>query len=140
MNPNWYPIFGMMIPFTAIVLGIGVAFWSIYWDHQKTRLQYQERQLMIEKGLTPPPVLPDQPKKKITPDDCLRRGTVLLFLGLGLGAGYGIMGTRTSDEELIGLIGVAAAIVGFLGLGYLAYYFIARHRNGSLRESTQLPT
>ena len=120
------PIVAMLIPLSAIVLGIGIAFWFIYWEHQKKRLQYQERQLMIEKGLTPPPVLPDQPKKKITPDDCLRRGTVLLFLGLGLAVGYGVLGRQTSDEELVGMIGLAAAIVGFLGLGYLAYYFIAR--------------
>jgi hypothetical protein len=120
------PVVAMPIPLSAIVLGIGIAFWFIYWEHQKKRLQYQERQLMIEKGLTPPPVLPDQPKKKITPDDCLRRGTVLLFLGLGLAVGYGVLGRQTSDEELVGMIGLAAAIVGFLGLGYLAYYFIAR--------------
>ena len=56
-------LLGVMVPIVAIVLGIGVAFWSIYWDHQKKRLQYQERQLMIEKGLTPPPMLPDQKKQ-----------------------------------------------------------------------------
>ena len=60
-------VLALMIPIIAIVLGIGTAFWSIYWDHQKKRLQYQERQLMIEKGMTPPPVLPDQPKKKDRP-------------------------------------------------------------------------
>ena len=25
----------LMIPIISIVLGIGVAFWAIYWDHQK---------------------------------------------------------------------------------------------------------
>ena len=40
-------LFGVMIPIVAIVLGIGVAFWAIYWGHQKKRLQYQERQLII---------------------------------------------------------------------------------------------
>lgn len=74
----------LMIPIVSIVLGIGVAFWSIYWDHQKKRLQYQERQLMIEKGMEPPPVLLDEEKKKVTPEDCLRRGTIMLFLGYRL--------------------------------------------------------
>ena len=55
-----------------------------------------------------------------------RGGTVLLFLGLGLAVGYGVLGRQTSDEELVGMIGLAAAIASFLGLGYLAYYFIAR--------------
>jgi hypothetical protein len=83
MGPEYV---ALLIPITAIVFGIGVAFWSIYWDHQKKRLQYQERQLMIEKGLTPPPELPKE-QKKVTPEDCLRRGTILLFLGLGFGVG-----------------------------------------------------
>lgn len=124
MRPEYI---ALMIPITAIVLGIGVAFWSIYWDHQKKRLQYQERQLMIERGLTPPPDLPNERKTR-TPEDCLRRGTILLFLGMGLGLGYFILGNRSPDEELVGLAGLAAAIVGFLGLGNLVYYFLARNR------------
>jgi hypothetical protein len=123
------PIVGMMIPLSSIVLGIGVAFWYIYWEHQKKRMQYQERQLMIEKGLMPPPMLPDQPKKKITPEDCLRRGTVLLFLGAGFGAAAVVVfNTWTQEAELGGVLGVTGAIVGFLGLGYLVYYFIARRK------------
>lgn len=124
MRPEYI---ALMIPITAIVLGIGVAFWSIYWDHQKKRLQYQERQLMIERGLTPPPDLPNERKTR-TPEDCLRRGTILLFLGMGLGLGYFILGNRSPDEELVGLAGLAAAIVGFLGLGNLVYYFLVRNR------------
>ena len=58
---------GVLTGLITVVLSLGIAFWAIYWDHQKKRLQYQERQLMIEKGMTPPPVLPDQPTKKITP-------------------------------------------------------------------------
>jgi hypothetical protein len=125
------PIVGMMIPLSSIVLGIGVAFWYIYWEHQQKRLQYQERQLMIEKGLTPPPALLDQPKKKITPEDCLRRGTVLLFLGIGFGAAALVVFNAWRQEgELGGILGVTGAIVGFLGLGYLVYYFIARRKTG----------
>src|SRR5262245_52969680 len=111
------PIVGMMIPLSSIVLGIGVAFWYIYWDHQRKRLQYQERQLMIEKGLTPPPMLPDQPRKRVTPEDCLRRGTVLLFLGIGFGAAAVVVFNAWQQEgEFGGILGVTGAIVGFLGL------------------------
>ena len=74
----------LMIPILTVMLAFGVAFWWIYWDHQKKRLQYDERRSMIEKGMEPPPVLPDERKKKVTPEDCLRRGTVMLFLGIGL--------------------------------------------------------
>ena len=50
---NLVGLFGILVPLSAIVLGIGLAFWSIYWNHQKRQLQYRERQLMIEKGMTP---------------------------------------------------------------------------------------
>ena len=40
---------------------------------------------MIEKGLTPPD-LPNE-RKTLTPQDCLRRGTVMLFLGIGIAVG-----------------------------------------------------
>lgn len=122
-------LFGVMVPIVAIILGIGLAFWSIYWGHQKKRLQYQERQLMIEKGLTPPPVLLDDERKKTTPEDCLRRGTILFFLGIGLALGTAVLANFTNDEELVGIAGVAAAIVVSLGVGNLVYYFIARGRN-----------
>ncbi|HEY5616882.1 MAG TPA: DUF6249 domain-containing protein, partial [Vicinamibacterales bacterium] len=106
----------------------------------KKRLPYQERQLMIEKGLTPPPVLPEQPKKKIGPEDCLRRGTVLLFLGVGLGVVYGVLSRPGVEGPPAWLAGVGGAIVGFLGLGYLAYYFMARRGSGGSPESTAMPT
>jgi hypothetical protein len=118
-------LIGVFIPLSAIVLGTGIAFWSMYLEHQKKRLQYQERQLMIEKGLTPPPVLPDE-RKHVTPDDCLRRGTVLLSLGIGLAFASVVLANFASDEELAWIGGVAAAIVGSLGIGNLAYYRIAR--------------
>ncbi len=113
----------LLIPIIAIVMGIGLAAWAIYWDHQKQRLQHEERRLMIEKGMTPPPDLAAE-KKLVTPEDCLRRGTILFFLGIGLGiASLVVRGGALSD-----LLGVAAAIVGLLGLGNLVYYFIARNR------------
>ena len=124
---NLTGLMGVMVPIVAIVLGIGVAFWSIYWDHQKKRLQYQERQLMIEKGMTPPPMLPDE-KRRHTPEDCLRRGTILLFLGIGFAIGTAVLANFTNDEEFVGIVGVTGAIVGSLGLGNLAYYFIATRR------------
>lgn len=120
-------LFGVLVPIVAIVLGIGVAFWSMYLDHQKKRLQYQERQLMIEKGMAPPPVLPEE-KKKTTPEDCLRRGIVQLFVGIGLTLGSVVLANFADDQELVWIAGVAAAIVGSLGVGNLVYYFIARRK------------
>lgn len=122
-------VLAMMIP----ILGIGVAFWSIYWDHRKKRLQYEERRLMIEKGMEPPPVLPDD-DKKVTPEDCLRRGTIMLFLGIGIGVAYFVLPASGGDAPPPWLAGAAGAIVGLLGVGNLTYYLIAR-RTGSDKES-----
>ena len=121
-------LFGVMIPLVAIALGIALAFWAVYWGHQKRRLQYQERQLMIEKGLTPPPVMPDE-RKRVSPEDCLRRGIILLALGIGLAvASLAVLANFSNDRELVGIVAVAGAIVGSLGLGNLVYYFVARNR------------
>lgn len=121
------PLFGILVPLSAIVLGIGLAFWSVYWNHQKRQLQYRERQLMIEKGMTPPPVMPEEPKRS-TPEDCLRRGIVQLFVGIGLTLASVVLANFANDQELVWIAGVAAAIVGSIGVGNLVYYFIARRK------------
>jgi len=126
-------VLGVLVPLSAIVLGIGVAFWSIYWDHQKKRLQYQERQLMIERGMVPPPDLPDQ-KRIVTPEDSLRRGIERLSIGIGLAVGAAILSHFTNDREFVGVVSVAAAIVGFLGLGSLAYYYISRRKTSDISQ------
>ena len=118
----------LMVPILMIVLGIGVAFWSIYWNHQKKRLQYDERRLMIERGMEPPPVLPDERKKKVTPEDCLQRGTIMLFLGIGLGIAYFVVLGAAGDGPPPWLFGAGGAIVGLLGVGNLTYYAIAKRR------------
>ena len=121
-------LLGVMIPLLATVLGLGVAFWAIYWDHRKKRLQYEERRLMIEKGLRPPPVFPDEGH---TPDDCLRRGTIMVFLGIGFGLAHLVLQNAAYHGPPRWGFAVAAAVVGLYGLGNLVYYFIARNRHAA---------
>ena len=119
----------LMIPILTVMLAFGVAFWWIYWDHQKKRLQYDERRSMIEKGMEPPPVLPDERKQKVTPEDCLRRGSIMLFLGIGLGIAYFVVLAAAGDGPPPWLFGAGGAIVGLLGVGNLTYYYaIAKRR------------
>jgi len=120
-------LFGVMVPIVAIVLGIGLAFWSTYWNHQKQQLQYRERQLMIEKGLTPPPIRIEE-RHRTTPDASLRRGIILLSLGIGLASAAAYLSTFDGSMRAMRGTGVAAMIVGSLGLGNLVYYFIARQK------------
>ena len=124
-------LLGLSIPILAIILGIGVAFWAIYWEHRTSQLQYEERRLMIEKGMEPPPALLEH-KKKVTPEDCLRRGTIMVFLGIGFGITYWVLRTSGADIPPDWLAGGAAAIVGLLGLGNLTYYFISTRRKPNI--------
>jgi len=117
-------VMALSIPIISIILGIGVAFWAIYWDYRTKQLKYRERELMIEKGLTPPPMLPE--KMPMTREGCLRRGIILLFLGIGLGIACFIL-LRTW-EPFAWVCGVGGTIVGFLGIGFLVYYAVARKR------------
>lgn len=132
------PVIGALTGLVTMVLGLGIAFWAIYWRHQKTRLQYQERQLMIEKGLTPPPMLPET-SRKVTPEDSLRRGLVWLFLGVGLGIGYVVLSRPGVDGPPAWVAGVAGAVVGFVGLGHLVYYFIARRGVRETQDRADMP-
>ncbi len=52
------PILTYLIPMTLIVLGFGFGAWAVYWDYKKKQLMYEERRVMIERGMTPEP-LPD---------------------------------------------------------------------------------
>jgi hypothetical protein len=121
------PLFGILIPLSAIVLGLGLVFWSIYWNHQKRQLQYHERQLMIEKGMTPPPMLVEEERKSMTPEGSLRRGIVLASLAIGLAGAAIFLGNAGGGDAMRGM-GVAAAIVGSLGVGNLVYYAVARRK------------
>jgi hypothetical protein len=117
---------GQLVPLVAIVMGVGMAFWSVYWDHQRKRLQYEERRLMIEKGMTPPPLPPDPPRRTL--ESSLRSGIILVFLGIGLG----IAGLLTQANGLSRILAVAASVVLLLGVGNLVYYGVAK---GQARSS-----
>jgi hypothetical protein len=110
---------------TLIVIGM----WITYWVYKAKLLEREERRLMIERGMTPPPATPagsgGWPGVKarelelkaaerrlliekglaIPPDpppaqaDTLRRGLVFLALGLGLAGGYVVFKTSGLDAS-----------------------------------------
>jgi len=124
-------IIGASIPLVAIVMGIGVAFWRMYLDHQRRKLQYDERRLMIERGMTPPPLPPDAPRRSL--ESSLRTGIILLSLGLGFAVAYLL---RQGGERAGNGFGVGAPLFIMLGLGYLVYYAIARRQARSVPPVT----
>jgi hypothetical protein len=115
---------GVLTGLVSVAMSLGIGFWWIYWSYRQKQLQYQERQVMIEKGMMPPPVLLD---KHVTPEGALRRGIQLLFLGVGLVVA-GVIAANRVEQELGGVFAAVAAIVGFIGVGNLVYYMIARRR------------
>jgi hypothetical protein len=125
----------LLIPIISIVLGIGIAFWAIYWDFRAKQLKYKERELMIEKGLTPAQMAPEKQQPSL--DECLRRGVIMVPLGIGLGIAYLVL--LHSHGPSAWICGVGGAIVGLIGIGYLIYYAIAKkQKNDSSRDSSTL--
>jgi hypothetical protein len=154
----------VFLPVLLIVAGFVAILWAVYWEYRKKVLQYEERRLMIEKGMMPPPLpmfaatwpavkqhqqqlrheerrlmiekglVPPDEEKPATPDDFLRRGTLMVFLSIGCGIGALVLRTAPphSDREywLFG-VSLLSAVVGPLGLGHLVYYFFTKNRKPS---------
>jgi len=47
-----------MFATTLTVCAAGLIGWAVYWDFRKKRLQFEERRVMIENGINPPPPAP----------------------------------------------------------------------------------
>jgi len=114
-------------PVALVVLGFALAFWAIYWDFRRQSLEFHERRLMIERGLTPPPYV----HKRVAIFDHrvnLAMGMFLTFLGIGLALAAFVPGPLPGDDapNLKWNFLVGAAITGVLGLGQVTYYYVGR--------------
>ncbi|WP_324152035.1 DUF6249 domain-containing protein [Ideonella sp.] len=117
-----------LIPIVAIVMGVGIGMLALWIDFRKKReifeLHHKERMLAIERGMEVPP-LPEalfansQRNARVSgPDDYLRRGLVLLLVGLALGIALAI--NRDLESASWGLIPMA------VGLANLIFYATTR--------------
>ncbi len=119
-------IFPFFIPITGIVMGVGFAMLVIWLDHQKKagmfELHHKERMLAIERGMEVPPL----PTEFFTNGrsraldyklESLRRGLLLLLLGLGFGVALLLnLGPEAASWALMPI---------GLGLAYLIFYKIS---------------
>lgn len=101
----------ILIPIIAITLGCMIPIFAIYFNHKQKSREMDERKMMIEKGITPPPLSEynARPERKSNP---LYRALNLLALGTGLIVGY-------SCASLVGLplvYSVIAFVLLFLGI------------------------
>lgn len=110
-------IVALIIPISAIVLGIGAAIVGIVSRHrqllQRTDLRHKERMAAIEKGIDLPP---DPPEMDIRRPRFLLKGLVWSFTGAAVYAALDAL--AGAEEAKLGLIPVA------VGLAYLVYYAV----------------
>jgi len=116
----------LMIPIISIFMGIGIAMLAIFLDFRKKRdmfaMHHKERMAAIEKGMEVPPLPPEffRDGRACRPrvhGDFLRRGLVLLFVGIAVSAA---LYNSERDAFLWGLVPAG------IGLAQLLYYFLTR--------------
>jgi hypothetical protein len=117
-------VIAVMVPIVAIVMGIGIGMLSLVLDYRKKRdmfaLHHKERLAAIEKGMEVPPLPPEfflsgHRKYSRTPSDQLRRGLILLLVGVAVSVA--LYGTH-NRSYLWGLVPAA------IGIAQLLSYFI----------------
>jgi hypothetical protein len=115
-------ILGIMVPIVAIVMGVGIGMLSLFLDYRKKRdmfaLHHKERLAAIEKGMEVPPLPPEffgDNRRPRVPGDYLRRGLVLLLVGIALTIA---LYDSTRHNYLWGLLPVA------MGVANLIYYWV----------------
>jgi len=75
-----------MIPILAISLTFAIPVIVLYYNYQHKKNVMNERRLMIEKGLTPPPM--QEMKSTFQRGDSTSRGMNMIAVALGLLVGY----------------------------------------------------
>lgn len=116
-------ILALFVPIVAIVMGIGLAMLSLYFDHRKKQALYEllhkERMAAIDKGIDLPPLPPGllqgQQRRAPTAGDYLGRGVVWLLVGLAIIAAMLLQGARGA---LWGLVPVAVGISNLILFAY----------------------
>ncbi|MEJ5352421.1 MAG: DUF6249 domain-containing protein [Melioribacteraceae bacterium] len=105
-------IIALFIPIVAVVV-TGIVLVTFFYFRSK------EKQLMIEKGLSYEQMI-EMLKSRKDEYGLLKAGIIILFFGIGLGAGI-LIQRFTGIEEWAPLF-----IFVMLGLGFIAAYFVAR--------------
>jgi hypothetical protein len=121
-------VLGVMIPLSAVILGIGAGIFAIWAAHryktQKLEFRHRERMAAMERGLDVPPEAPDP---ELDPayrrSRALHRG--LLWSLVGIAVGLVLYHVGDEDVAWIGTIPFA------VGLGNLAFYALEGRRSAS---------
>ncbi len=130
----------VLIPLVAIVGGMGMGVIGMVTEHRRKQALLEERRLMIEKGLTPPPLSDaalqsgEMAGTSSSVEASLRTGIITLFVGLGLLAAFLVLRFVVAEDftviprPILSLLGPVGALVSVIGIGNLVYFWIASHR------------
>ena len=102
----------------SVGLPLGIVALVLTFRHRRLKLAHETMRLMIEKGLSVPPELINTPLPVKPPKNDLRRGSVWLAIGLAL-----LVGMKQHMEDWWSF----ALIPTFMGVAYLACWFVARN-------------
>ena len=135
MNSPATEVIAIMVPITAIVFGVGIGMLSLFLDYRKKRemfaMHHKERMAAIEKGMEVPPLPPEffrDNRRARVPGDSLRRGLILLLVGLAITIA---LFDSTRRNYLWGLLPAA------MGLANLLYYYFETRKPASEQDHTK---
>lgn len=126
MEQFWQDL-GRSIPgLLAVVFGLAIIGMAWYFSNRRREMAHRERMLALEKGLQPP-AEPNHAgpfaRGQLRPSDCLLRGLIWFFVGLGL-FGFLVVFSADLDAKFRSFTGFLAVIPFTVGLAYLAFYVI----------------
>ena len=125
-------LIGIVAVLSAVALPIAT---GLILGYQFIASRHRERMGLINQGIIPP----ETSKKKSDPNRMvsLRNGIVLVSLGIGI-----IVGILSIEnlvlENSVKFFVMASAILVFLGIGYLVYFFLSQKiEKKDIQEETQ---
>lgn len=110
----------LLIPILAVVFSLSIPIIAIYLYYKHKSRVMDERQLMIEKGMTPPDLgeqLADAKRK-----NPMSKGIDMLAVSLGIVVGY----FASNSLGTIIPISIVCAILFFLGIANIAKSFLIK--------------
>lgn len=99
-----------LIPIVAIASVFSIPIIAIVYHFRQKNREMDERALMIEKGIMPPPL--EKIKKRNSRSKTMENGLNLLAVGLGLLIGY----TLQNVYDMHKLFAIGGSILFFLGI------------------------
>lgn len=106
----------ILIPIVAISAVFSIPIIAITYHFRQKSKEMEERKLMIEKGIVPPPLTSESQRRK---SDSKQRGLNLLAVGLGLFVGYALSETL----EMPRIFAFGGSILLFLGIANVIAVF-----------------